>query len=199
MVDDFVVVDTDAVCAGIKDVFEDTRSILEPAGAMGVAGIKRYVEANNLKDQVLVAITCGANMNFDRLRFVAERAEVGEEREALFAVTLPEKRGSFKRLCEILGDRNLPRRHGLVQGTGLDPDPWAATGIPEEALEFFRVSDEADADHGNATVQILARHTPSDRRLDVLDVLGDTMRSLRQMMDGLAELAERISKEDTAS
>ncbi len=107
LVDDFVVVDTDAVCAGIKDVFEDTRSILEPAGAMGVAAIKQYVALHKLKDQVLVAITCGANMNFDRLRFVAERAEVGEEREALFAVTLPEKRGSFKRLCEILGERNV--------------------------------------------------------------------------------------------
>ena len=107
LVDEFVVVDTDAVCAAIKDVFEDTRSILEPAGAMGVAAIKQYVAAHDLKDQVLVAITCGANMNFDRLRFVAERAEVGEEREALFAVTIPEKRGSFKRLCEIVGERNV--------------------------------------------------------------------------------------------
>jgi threonine dehydratase len=107
LVDDFVVVDTDAVCAGIKDVFEDTRSIMEPAGAMGVAALKHYAARHKLKDQVLIAITCGANMNFDRLRFVAERAEVGEEREALFAVTLPEKRGSFKRLCETLGERNV--------------------------------------------------------------------------------------------
>jgi threonine dehydratase len=80
LVDDFIVVDTDAVCAAIKDVFEDTRSILEPAGAMGVAAMKQYVAASGVKDQSLVAITCGANMNFDRLRFVAERAEVGEER-----------------------------------------------------------------------------------------------------------------------
>ena len=108
LVDDFVVVDTDAVCAGIKDVFEDTRSILEPAGAMGVAAIKQYVaRARTQETRSLVAITCGANMNFDRLRFVAERAEVGEEREALFAVTIPEKRGSFKRLCEIIGERNV--------------------------------------------------------------------------------------------
>src|SRR6202035_3616847 len=83
---------------------------------------------------------------------------------------------------EILGDRNLPRRHGLEQGTGLDPNPWAATGIPEEALEFFRVSDEADAAHGNATVGLLARHTPDDRQAEVVGVLGETMRSLRQMM-----------------
>ena len=107
LVDDFVVVDTDAVCAAIKDVFEDTRSVLEPAGAMGVAAMKQYVAASGLRDQSLVAITCGANMNFDRLRFVAERAEVGEEREALFAVTIPEERGSFRRLCEIIGDRNV--------------------------------------------------------------------------------------------
>ena len=87
-------VDTDAVCAAIKDVFQDTRSILEPAGALGVAAIKQYVEAHQgCKGQTFVAITCGANMNFDRLRFVAERAEVGEQREALFAVTIPEERG----------------------------------------------------------------------------------------------------------
>jgi threonine dehydratase len=105
LVDDFVVVDTDAVCAAIKDVFQDTRSILEPSGAMGVAAIKQYVERHKLKGRTFVAITCGANMNFDRLRFVAERAEVGEEREALFAVTIPEARGSFKRFCELIGPR----------------------------------------------------------------------------------------------
>ncbi len=107
LVDDYVVVDTDAVCAAIKDVFQDTRSILEPAGALGVAGIKQYVETHKLKGQTLVAITCGANMNFDRLRFVAERAEVGEEREAVFAVTIPEERGSFKRFCELIGPRSV--------------------------------------------------------------------------------------------
>lgn len=105
LVDDFVVVDTDAVCAAIKDVFEDTRSILEPAGALSVAGLKQYAAKHKLEEETLVAITCGANMNFDRLRFVAERAEVGEDREALFAVTIPEQRGSFKRLCELIGAR----------------------------------------------------------------------------------------------
>ncbi len=105
LVDDFCIVDTDAVCAAIKDVFQDTRSILEPAGALGVAGIKQYAQATHAKGQTFVAITCGANMNFDRLRFVAERAEVGEEREALFAVTIPEERGSFKRFCELIGPR----------------------------------------------------------------------------------------------
>ena len=88
-------------------MFQDTRSILEPAGALGVAGIKQYIEEHQVKGQTLVAITCGANMNFDRLRFVAERAEVGEEREALFAVTIPEERGSFKRFCGLIGPRSV--------------------------------------------------------------------------------------------
>ncbi len=107
LVDDIVLVDTDAVCAAIKDVFQDTRCVLEPAGALGVAAIKQYVAQHKLKGQTLVSITCGANMNFDRLRFVAERAEFGEQREALFAVTIPEERGSFKRFCEALGPRSV--------------------------------------------------------------------------------------------
>ncbi len=105
LVDDFVVVDTDAVCAAIKDVFQDTRSIMEPAGAMGVAAAKQYTEQHKLKGKTFVAITSGANMNFDRLRFVAERAEVGEQREAIFAVTIPEERGSFRRFCSLVGPR----------------------------------------------------------------------------------------------
>jgi threonine dehydratase len=105
LVDEFVLVDTDAVCAAIKDVFQDTRSILEPAGALGIAAVKQYALQHKLKGKTFVAITCGANMNFDRLRFVAERAEVGEEHEALFAVTIPEERGSFKRFCELIGPR----------------------------------------------------------------------------------------------
>ncbi|MCC9601255.1 threonine ammonia-lyase, biosynthetic [Stieleria sp. JC731] len=107
LVDDYVVVDTDAVCAAIKDAFEDTRSILEPAGAMGIAGLKQYAARHELHDETLIAITCGANMNFDRLRFVADRAEAGEEREALFAVTIPEQRGSLKRLCKTISERNV--------------------------------------------------------------------------------------------
>ena len=103
LVDDYIEVNTDAVCAAIKDVFTDTRSIVEPAGALAVAAIKQYVAKHKSKGKTFAAILCGANMNFDRLRFVAERAEVGEEREALFAVTIPEERGSFKRFCELLG------------------------------------------------------------------------------------------------
>jgi len=104
LVDDYVTVDTDAVCAAIKDIFVDTRSIVEPAGALAVAAIKQYVATHKTKGETYAAILCGANMNFDRLRFVAERAEVGEEREALFAVTIPEERGSFKRFCELIGE-----------------------------------------------------------------------------------------------
>ena len=112
LVDDIIVVDTDAVCAAIKDVFQDTRSILEPSGAMAVAGAKAYIERASqtkhpLKNETLVTIACGANMNFDRLRFVAERADVGEAREAIFAVTIPEERGSFRRFCELIGPRNV--------------------------------------------------------------------------------------------
>ncbi len=107
LVDEFITVDTDAVCAAIKDAFEDTRSILEPAGAMGIAGLKQYVQTHGITDQSLVAVTCGANMNFDRLRFVAERADAGEEKEVLLGVTIPEEKGSFRRLCETIGQRNV--------------------------------------------------------------------------------------------
>lgn len=103
LVDEFMTVDTDAVCAAIKDIFIDTRSIVEPAGALAVAAIKQYVAQHKVRGKTYAAILCGANMNFDRLRFVAERAEVGEEREALFAVTIPEERGSFRRFCELIG------------------------------------------------------------------------------------------------
>ena len=106
LVDELMTVDTDSVCAAIKDIFVDTRSIVQPAGALAVAAIKQYVARHKTRGQTYAAILCGANMNFDRLRFVAERAEVGEEREALFAVTIPEERGSFKRFLETIG--NLP-------------------------------------------------------------------------------------------
>ncbi|MCS6804412.1 MAG: threonine ammonia-lyase, biosynthetic [Acidobacteriota bacterium] len=106
-VDEIVLVDTDAICAAIKDVFEDTRSILEPSGALSVAGVKAYAARQNLEGQSTVAIASGANMNFDRLRHVSERAELGEEREAILAVTIPERPGSFKAFCSLLGPRNI--------------------------------------------------------------------------------------------
>ncbi len=107
LVDDYVVVDTDAVSAAIKDVFEDTRSIVEPSGAMAVAAVKAYVAQHKLKGETLVAVACGANMNFDRLSFVAERADIGEAREALYAVNIPEQPGSFRRLCALVGNRSV--------------------------------------------------------------------------------------------
>jgi threonine dehydratase len=106
-VDTIVRVGTDATCAALKDVFEDTRSILEPAGALAIAGVKAWVERHGAKDRTYVAIACGANMNFDRLRFVAERAELGEQREAILAVTIPERPGSFREFCALLGNRSI--------------------------------------------------------------------------------------------
>jgi len=106
-VDEMILVDNDAICAAIKDVFEDTRSILEPAGALAVAGAKEYAKRHQLKNKTLVGIASGANMNFDRLRFVAERAEIGESREAVLAVTIPEKPGSFKTFCRLLSGRSI--------------------------------------------------------------------------------------------
>ncbi len=106
-VDEVIRVDNDAICAAIKDVFEDTRSILEPAGALGVAGAKVWTAREKARNKNLVAIASGANMNFDRLRFVAERAELGEKREAVLAVTIPEKPGSFKAFCSLLGARAI--------------------------------------------------------------------------------------------
>lgn len=106
-VDEMIVVDNDAICAAIKDVYEDTRSILEPAGALATAGIKAYVEQQKITGKTLIGIASGANVNFDRLRFIAERAEVGEKREALLAVTIPEKPGAFKAFCSLLGNHNI--------------------------------------------------------------------------------------------
>ena len=106
-VDEMVLVNTDAICAAIKDVFEDTRAVLEPAGALAVAGAKQYAERNKLKDKTLVAVASGANMNFDRLRFVTERAEVGEQREAVLAVSLPEKPGAYREFLSLIGARNI--------------------------------------------------------------------------------------------
>ncbi|MBK7354845.1 threonine ammonia-lyase, biosynthetic [Propionivibrio sp.] len=106
-VDEMVLVDTDAICAAIKDVFEDTRAVLEPAGALAVAGVKSYAAQHKLKDKTLIAIASGANMNFDRLRFVAERAEIGEQREAVLAVSLPEQPGAYKKFLSLIGARNI--------------------------------------------------------------------------------------------
>ncbi|MDR2677888.1 MAG: threonine ammonia-lyase, biosynthetic [Zoogloeaceae bacterium] len=107
LLDEVVLVDTDAICAAIKDVFEDTRSILEPSGALAVAGAKEYARIHKLREKNLIAVASGANTNFDRLRFVAERAEIGEQREAVFAVTLPERPGAYKKFVSLIGRHNI--------------------------------------------------------------------------------------------
>ncbi|NPC57985.1 threonine ammonia-lyase, biosynthetic [Caenimonas soli] len=177
LVDEFMTVDTDSVCAAIKDIFIDTRSIVEPAGALAVAAIKQYVSANKTRGETYAAILCGANMNFDRLRFVAERAEVGEEREALFAVTIPEERGSFKRFCELIG---------------------ALPGGPRNVTEFnYRISDSDKAHvfvglttHGKGeSVKIAANF--SRHGFEALDLTHDDLAKehIRHMVGGRSALA----------
>jgi threonine dehydratase len=182
LVDEFMTVDTDAVCAAIKDVFVDTRSIVEPSGALAVAAIKQYVATHKTKGQTYAAILCGANMNFDRLRFVAERAEVGEEREALFAVTIPEERGSFKRFCQLIG---------------------ALPGGPRNVTEFnYRMSDSAQAHvfvglttQGKGESEKIAKNF-GKHRFPTLDLTHDELAKehIRHMVGGHSALAkeERI-------
>ncbi|MDB9517327.1 threonine ammonia-lyase, biosynthetic [Roseofilum reptotaenium CS-1145] len=172
-VDEIIVVETDDTCAAIKDMFEDTRSIVEPAGALAIAGAKAYVERENIQGQTLVAVACGANMNFDRLRFVAERAEFGERREAIFAVTIPEKPGSLRRFCDCLGTRNL--------------------------TEFnYRIADRTSA-HIFVGVQIKDREdaakiakTFQERGFKTLELTDDELAKmhLRHMVGGRSALAE---------
>lgn len=107
LIDEVLLVTTDEICAGIKEIFDETRTVVEPAGALSLAGIKKYISREKVTGQTFVGINCGANINFDRLRHVAERAELGERRECLFAVTIPEKPGSFLKFCRILGARGI--------------------------------------------------------------------------------------------
>ena len=171
-VDEMILVDTDETCAAIKDVFEDTRSILEPAGALSVAGAKAYAQKNGLKGETLVAIACGANTNFDRLRFVAERAEVGEHREAILAVTIPEKPGSFKRFCATLGARNITEFNYRIAD-------------PKEAHVFVGVQVQGTAETAKL-VRTLGRHG-----LKALDLSDNEMAKLhvRHLVGGHAAAA----------
>ncbi len=118
-VDEVILVGTDEICAAIKDIFDDTRSIAEPAGALAVAGLKKYVEREGVSGEQLIAIDSGANMNFDRLRHVAERAEVGERNEAILAVTIPERPGSFRAFCEAIGMRSITEFNYRYSDAGL--------------------------------------------------------------------------------
>ena len=143
--DDVLRVDTDAICAAIRDIYQDTRSIPEPSGALALAGLKQYVAEYGPLDGAMVAVVSGANMNFDRLRFVAERAEVGEQREAVFAVTIPEQRGSFRRFCNALGQHAITEfnyRIGDAQAAHIFVGVQTALRSEREALvEAFRAND----------------------------------------------------------
>jgi len=125
-VDEVVLVTTDELCAAIKDVFEDTRTVAEPSGVLAVAGIKRWVERTGSTGETYAAIVSGANVNFDRLRFVAERAELGEQREAVFAATIPERPGSFKQFCRLVGKRNVTEFNYRYAGP---PDAHVFVGV----------------------------------------------------------------------
>ncbi len=171
-VDEVITVGTDAICAAIKDVFEDTRSILEPAGALSVAGAKAYAGRTGIEGETLIAVASGANMNFNRLRFVAERAEVGERREAIFAVTIPERPGSFRRFCKIIGPRNITEFNYRMAGAD-DAHVFVGVGIHS--------SDETAG-----IVRSLQRHG-----LKTLDLSDDETAKLhvRHLVGGHAPLA----------
>jgi threonine dehydratase len=180
-VDDILRVDTDAICAAIRDIYQDTRSIPEPSGALALAGLKQYVATHGARDGALIAVVSGANMNFDRLRFVAERAEVGEQREAVFAVTIPEQRGSFRRFCSTLG------QHAITEFN-------------------YRIGDarEAHIFVGIQTAQRDERHALADafraNDFGVLDLTDDELSKLhlRHMIGGRSPLArdERLYRFD---
>jgi threonine dehydratase len=178
LVDEFIVVDTDAVCAAIKDIFVDTRSIVEPSGALAVAAIKQYVAKHKTRGETYAAILCGANMNFDRLRFVAERAEVGEEREALLAVTIPEERGSFKRFLETIG--------GLPGGPRNVTEFNYRIGNAETAHVFVGLTT-----HGPGESSKIAKQFQR-QGFDALDLTHDDLAKehIRHMVGGHSPLAQ---------
>jgi len=172
-VDEVIRVSNDAICAAIKDVFEDTRSILEPAGALGVAGAKVWAEREKAKNRNLVAIASGANMNFDRLRFVAERAELGEKREAVLAVTIPEQPGSFKAFCALIGGRVITEFNYRF-----------ADAAEAHVFVGIQVQNQAEVDKLLAAL--------SRRQLPVLDLSDNEMAKLhiRHLVGGRAPQVE---------
>jgi len=180
LVDEMVLVDTDEMCAAIKDVFEDTRVVLEPAGALGVAGAKAWVERHGARGKTLIAVASGANTNFDRLRFIAEEAELGEHREAVLAVTIPERPGSFKRFCATLGASNITEFNYRIADVRNKPE--------EQRSAHIFVGIEVD---GRAQTQRIIRNL---RRhgLTTLDLSDNEMAKLhvRHMVGGRAPFAK---------
>jgi threonine dehydratase len=173
-IDEVITVTPDELCAAIKDIFDDTRSIAEPAGALGVAGLKKYVERTGVKDQTLMAIASGANMNFDRLRYVSEMAEVGEGREVLMAVTIPEKPGSFQAFCNVLGRRPITEfnyRYGKKEQAQIYvgvkvPDGGKPALLSELESKGYAVVDLSDNDISKYHIRHMVGGHTSESVLD---------------------------------
>ena len=155
LVDEVIIVSTDEICAAIKDVYNDTRAICEPSGAMGTAGLKKYIEKNGVQGQTLVAVLCGANIDFDRLRYISERTEIGEKREAILAVTLDEKPGSFRNFCKAIGRRTISEfnyrysdsQHAQIYvGVKVSDDGDRFDLVKELELKGYPVSDLTDSE-----------------------------------------------------
>lgn len=172
-IDEVITVNTDEMCAAIKDIFEDTRSIAEPAGALSLAGLKKYIEKNQCKDQTLIAIDSGANTNFDRLRYISERTEYGEKREAVFAITLPEKAGAYKAFCKHLGKRNITefnyryachKQAHIFVGLQTSPDKNDRLGVVEQLTEKgYVVEDMTDNEVAKLHIRhMVGGHAPLD-------------------------------------
>ena len=173
VVDEIITVDTDAICAAINDVFTDTRSILEPAGALSVAGLKAYIANNKCTNKTFISIACGANMNFSRLRFVAERADVGESKEAVFAITIPEERGSFKRFCSLIGKRSVTEFNYRISDS-------------KNAYIFIGISTQKPGDSEHIAKEFIKSG------FDTIDLTTDELAKshLRHMVGGRSTLAD---------
>lgn len=169
-VDEVITVNTDEICAAIKDIFEDTRSIAEPAGALALAGLKKYVSASKVNDKNLIAVVSGANTNFDRLRYISERTEIGEKREAIFAVTIPEEPGSYRKFCAMLGKRAITEFNYRYTSN-------------RAAHIFVGLKMDPEADEREALVNKLKKHG-----YDVIDMTDNEMAKMhiRYMVGGHA-------------
>jgi threonine dehydratase len=168
LVDEVITVSTDEICAALKDVYNDTRAICEPSGAMGVAGLKKYVEQHGIEGQTLLSIQCGANIDFDRLRYISERTEIGEKREAVLAVTLDEKPGSFQAFCKLLGRRNISEfnyrysdasRAQVFAGMKVTSDEDREQLVADLTSKGYQVSDMTD----NEMAKLHIRHMVGGR------------------------------------
>ncbi|MDD6910506.1 threonine ammonia-lyase, biosynthetic [Actinobacillus minor] len=176
-VDEVVLVDNDEICAALKDIFENVRAVAEPSGATSLAGLKKYVKANNIEDENLACILSGANLNFHTLRFVSERCEIGEKHEALLAVTIPERKGSFLTFCQILGNRAVTEfnyRHAddtnacVFVGVRISGSAEKAEIIKELQQNGYNVSDLSDDDIAKTHVRYMVGGRPTSLKNEQL-------------------------------